>query len=242
MSVIKTKCPNLSDLSKVLGPIDGVSSKKPTKPLCENIFDVQRSELFEVLESLRHSFWNDSISTEPAPTSFQQSQFPAPVEESPMSPSKRVRDSDDDDDYNDEYNNMSDSESKPSTISKKRARLTTPQGKHGNQMYQIAYLYPPLSLEVEAPPLRKQKQKQASQRTPPSTSSLKEYKSLWQAKQSLIREIKSVHLRDSDIVAALTQFYQAKPSDQRRHMSIYLLPAAEAMRRKGIVDVLQKWV
>ncbi|KAL7317755.1 hypothetical protein PS15m_004065 [Mucor circinelloides] len=213
MSVIKTKCPNLSDLSKVLGPIDGVGSKKPSRPLCENIFDVQRSELFEVLESLRHSFWNDSAVTEP----LQQPQFAAPVEESPMSPSKRVRESDDDDDNN----NMSESESRPPVISKKRARLTTPQA-------------------VEAPPL--QKQKPAKQRTPPSTSSLRVYKSLWQAKQSLIREIKSVHCRDSDVVAALAQFYQTKPSDQCRHMSIYLMPVAEAMRRKGIVDALQKWV
>ncbi|KAF1803340.1 hypothetical protein V8B55DRAFT_1504631 [Mucor lusitanicus] len=223
MSVIKTKCPNLSDLSKVLGPIDGVSSQKPAKPLCENIFDVQRSELFEVLESLRHSFWNDNIATEPAPTPFQQPQFAAPVEESPMSPSKRVRESDDDDDYNDEYSNMSESESRPSIVSKKRARLTTPQA-------------------VETPPLRKQKPTQTNQRAPPSTSSLKAYKSLWQAKQTLIREIKSVNCRDSDVVAALMQFYQTKPSDQCRHMSVYLLPAAEAMRRKGIVDALQKWV
>ncbi|GAN05109.1 hypothetical protein MAM1_0082c04578 [Mucor ambiguus] len=223
MSVIKTKCPNLSDLSRVLGPIDGVSSTKPAKPLCENIFDVQRSELFEVLESLRHSFWNDSVATEPGPTSFQQHQLAAPVEESPMSPSKRVRESDDDDDYNDEYNNMSESESRPSIISKKRARLTTPQA-------------------VEPPPLQKQKQMPVNERTPPSTGPLKAYKSLWQTKQSLIREIKSLHCRDADVVAALTQFYQTKPRDQCRHMSIYLLPVAEAMRRKGIVDTLQKWV
>ncbi|KAK4521996.1 uncharacterized protein ATC70_004535 [Mucor velutinosus] len=203
----------------MLGPIDGVSSKKPTKPLCDNIFDVQRSELFEVLESLRHSFWNDNIATEPAPTPVQRPQFAAPVEESPMSPSKRVRESDDDD-YNDDYNNMSESETRPSIVSKKRARLTTPQA-------------------VEASPLRKQKP--ANRRTPPSTSSLRAYTSLWQAKQTLIRKIKSVHCQESDVITALTQFYETKPNDQCRHISIYLLPVAEAMRRKGIVDALQKW-
>lgn len=159
-----------------------------------------------------------------------------------MSPSKRVRESDDDDDYNDEYSNMSESESRPSIVSKKRARLTTPQGRHAIQMYSSLYSCRLLQLAVETPPLRKQKPTQTNQRAPPSTSSLKAYKSLWQAKQTLIREIKSVNCRDSDVVAALMQFYQTKPSDQCRHMSVYLLPAAEAMRRKGIVDALQKWV
>lgn len=198
-----------------------------------------------MLESLRHSFWNDNVAREPTTTTaalFQQPQFAAPVEESPMSPSKRVRESDDDDDYNNEYNNMSESESRPSIVSKKRARLTTPQGRHSKyaQMHQSLYLCPLLSLAAEAPALRKQKQK--NQRTPPSTNSLRAYKSLWQAKQSLIREIKSVHCRDPDVVATLAQFYQTKPRDQCQHMSIYLLPVAKAMRRKGIVDALQKWV
>lgn len=85
-----------------------------------------------MLESLRHSFWNDSAVTEP----LQQPQFAAPVEESPMSPSKRVRESDDDDDNN----NMSESESRPPVISKKRARLTTPQGKHSNMLKGIDHL------------------------------------------------------------------------------------------------------
>lgn len=35
--------------------------------MCENIFDVQRSELFEVLERLRHAFWSDQVSPPPEP-------------------------------------------------------------------------------------------------------------------------------------------------------------------------------
>ncbi|KAG2212990.1 hypothetical protein INT46_011491 [Mucor plumbeus] len=125
MSVIKTKCPNLSDLSKVLGPIDGVGSKKPSKPLCENIFDVQRSELFEVLESLRNSFWNDQIITE---TLVQQPQF-EPSEEPPMSPSKRTRDSDEED-------FLSENESSSKSLnSKKRARMSTPEGTYAKKKH-----------------------------------------------------------------------------------------------------------
>ncbi|KAG2202230.1 hypothetical protein INT47_002149 [Mucor saturninus] len=62
MSIIKTKCPSLSDLSQSIGPIDGTDSKRALKPLCDNIFDVQRSELVEVLERLRIAFWSDEDS------------------------------------------------------------------------------------------------------------------------------------------------------------------------------------
>ncbi|CEP09042.1 hypothetical protein [Parasitella parasitica] len=106
-----------ANLAKVLGPIDGADLKKPPKPLCENIFDVQRSELFEVLEMLRKSFWNDDVVEETQ--SLQQPQFVSSTEEPPLSPTKRIRESDDD---------MSENEGRP-MVSKKRARLTnTPQG------------------------------------------------------------------------------------------------------------------
>lgn len=76
--------------------------------------------MFEVLESLRNSFWNDQVITE---TSVQQPQF-EPSQEPPMSPSKRTRDSDEED-----FLSENESSSRPSN-SKKRARMSTPEGKN----------------------------------------------------------------------------------------------------------------
>ncbi|KAG1048282.1 hypothetical protein G6F46_003926 [Rhizopus delemar] len=54
--------PSLSEFVEVFGSIEGtIPNRKSTKPLCDNIFDVQRNELFDVLESLKTAFWSDPV-------------------------------------------------------------------------------------------------------------------------------------------------------------------------------------
>ncbi|KAI9280787.1 hypothetical protein BY458DRAFT_293033 [Sporodiniella umbellata] len=49
----------LAEFEQVFGSMEGSgSNRKSSQPLCDNIFDVQRNELFEVLDSLRLAFWN----------------------------------------------------------------------------------------------------------------------------------------------------------------------------------------
>jgi hypothetical protein len=97
------------------------------KPLCDNIFDVQRSELVEVLERLRTAFWNDQVSTvEKHPQTSVQITTPSQPSPLPVTPQNYKRtfsELDEDSTYQ-----KSDSETKPS-IARKRVRLNTPQGK-----------------------------------------------------------------------------------------------------------------
>ncbi|KAI8974116.1 hypothetical protein BDB01DRAFT_854080 [Pilobolus umbonatus] len=70
MSPHKITCPALSELITALDPSSSTRQDKTPKALCDNIFDVQRSELYEILEELRYVFWNDippqEINEEPA--------------------------------------------------------------------------------------------------------------------------------------------------------------------------------
>ena len=163
---------------------------------------------------MRNSFWNDQIITE---TLVQQPQF-EPSEEPPMSPSKRTRDSDEED-------FLSENESSSKSLnSKKRARMSTPE-------------------EPVATKLPPSKNKATTKQNPlPTTRSLNAYKSLWPIKQAFIRQIKSPSCRDLIVVSALKEFYQTTSSDQYLHMAHYLMPVAEAMRRQEVVNFLRKWV
>ncbi|GAA5805920.1 hypothetical protein HPULCUR_011446 [Helicostylum pulchrum] len=117
MSITKTKCPPLSDLSESISPSDGLDSKRSSKPLCDNIFDVQRSELVEVLERLRTAFWSDAITL---PTLITP-QLQTPQLQTPLQTLKRSLSEPDEDTS---YQNT---EIVPKLIAKKRARLNTPQ-------------------------------------------------------------------------------------------------------------------
>ncbi|KAI9350436.1 hypothetical protein BD770DRAFT_394507 [Pilaira anomala] len=114
MSIIKTKCPTLSDLSESIGPIDGIELKKSDKPLCDNIFDVQRSELVEVLERLRTAFWSDAV---PSPTLTVIPQIQTPVQQNLKRALSEANEDSSDQDI----------EPEPKPVIKKRARLNTPQ-------------------------------------------------------------------------------------------------------------------
>jgi hypothetical protein len=89
------------------------------RPLCENIFDVQRGELFEVLERLRLAFWSDQVieTSPPPPPTIAPVQIELPN-------LKRVRSEPDED-----LTYQQESISTPPAISKKRVRLDNIPGK-----------------------------------------------------------------------------------------------------------------
>ncbi|KAI9485797.1 MAG: hypothetical protein EXX96DRAFT_546549 [Benjaminiella poitrasii] len=227
MSIIKTTCPSLDELSKVIGPIDGTDSSKSTPPLCENIFDVQRNELFDVLERLRIAFWSDEVITSPHETTLpnstaivdEQKIIEEEMEEisSPtIQPLKRARS-----EANEDSIYSSDSDSSMLTSSKKRARLSSIK-------------------QDESPKLTEEKI--SKQKTPPvsSTSSLQSHVSLWPLKLSLLRQIKTSRYNESDIVTTLTDLCETKPKDQCYHVVVYLIPLAKAMRRESLVQFLNE--
>lgn len=78
--------------------------------------------------------------------------------------------------------------------------------------------------------------------TPPTPKTLHAYTSLWPLKQSVIRQIKSATYRETEVLATLTHVYQTKSNDQCRHLSLYWLPIAKAMRRQVIVNTLNQWI
>lgn len=78
--------------------------------------------------------------------------------------------------------------------------------------------------------------------TPSTSNTLLAYTSLWPLKQSVIRQIKSASYKETDVLTALTNVYQTKSNDQCRHLSLYWLPFAKAMRRQAIIDTLNQWI
>jgi hypothetical protein len=98
------------------------------KPLCDNIFDVQRSELYEVLQQLRSAFWNDEI---PIPQPELEPPLETTLLELPIEPSpnhlKRVRSEPDQDSmYQEEFESFS---------PKKRLRADTPSCKYYKKLF-----------------------------------------------------------------------------------------------------------
>ncbi|CEI87447.1 hypothetical protein RMCBS344292_01860 [Rhizopus microsporus] len=55
--------PSLSEFMDTFGLIDASASDKSIKHLCDNIFDVQRNELMEVLDNLKTVFWDEPTET-----------------------------------------------------------------------------------------------------------------------------------------------------------------------------------
>ncbi|RCH88262.1 hypothetical protein CU097_010602 [Rhizopus azygosporus] len=55
--------PSLSEFMDTFGLIDVSASDKSIKHLCDNIFDVQRNELMEVLDNLKTVFWDEPTET-----------------------------------------------------------------------------------------------------------------------------------------------------------------------------------
>jgi hypothetical protein len=48
--------------------------------------------------------------------------------------------------------------------------------------------------------------------------------------------------KETQAISFINQTYQTKTKEQCRHMSLYLLPVAEAMRKPQIIDSLKKWI
>ncbi|GAA5817198.1 hypothetical protein MFLAVUS_010741 [Mucor flavus] len=210
MSITKTKCPPLSDLSESISPSDGLDSKRSSKPLCDNIFDVQRSELVEVLERLRIAFWSDAVTLPTLITpQLQTPQFQTPVQTLKRSLSEP-----------DEDTSYQNTETVPKLIAKKRARLNTPQAE-----------------EVVV------KKSPSTPITPPSPKSLQSFASLWPLKKSILRQIKTTNrYKESQLLTVLTDIYQTKSTEQIRHLAVYFIPVAKAMRRDTIVKLLEQWL
>lgn len=67
------------------------------------------------------------------------------------------------------------------------------------------------------------------------------YSSLWPFKKLLIQRIKTPSNKDVETISFLNQIYQTKSKEQCRHLSLYLLPVAKAMRKPQIINALNKW-
>lgn len=77
---------------------------------------------------------------------------------------------------------------------------------------------------------------------PQSPKSLQSFTYLWPLKKNLIRQIKTAKYDEPLLLNLLSDIHQTKSQDQCRHLAIYLLPMARAMRRERIVKVLEKWM
>ncbi|KAI7907371.1 uncharacterized protein BX663DRAFT_495692 [Cokeromyces recurvatus] len=231
MPIIKATYPDLNELSKVVGPIDGIDSNKNAPPLCENIFDVQRNELFNVLERLRTVFWSDEIIT---PTSDTTSSMETTMATTPIL-EQNVEHKEEEEDLSiasthslkrarlesneEDTNYLSDAESTLHINGKKRARLQSLK-------------------QVETAKLHKLTETKTSKQNAHLTSSFYSFMSLWPLKLSLVRQIKTAHYNESNFIATFADMYETKSREQCQHVIIYLIPIAKAMRRENLVNFL----
>ncbi|RCH84225.1 hypothetical protein CU097_008390 [Rhizopus azygosporus] len=82
--------PSLSEFMDTFGLIDASAPDKSIKHLCDNIFDVQRNELMEVLDNLKTVFWDEpteptTITTTTTTTTTTTSRIPS-ISELPSVP------------------------------------------------------------------------------------------------------------------------------------------------------------
>ncbi|KAI8338839.1 hypothetical protein BD560DRAFT_440072 [Blakeslea trispora] len=206
-------CPDLDELSQALGPIAGLDLNKTRRSLCDNIFDVQRGELREVLESLRDAFWNDKVEIEISPST----QTDNPTQ--PVSPTADVLASFD--------STMPVDITLVDTVQERPLKRTRSE--------------PDADLTYQPEPVQNTR-KRVRKNTPEIKiryHGLNAYTSLSWIKQALVRQIKSASFKEPELLAALNQAYRSKSTEQRRHLSLYLLPVARATRRANIVQLLQ---
>ncbi|OBZ83486.1 hypothetical protein A0J61_08466 [Choanephora cucurbitarum] len=205
-------CPDLNELAQVIGPVTGLDTSKPIRSLCDNIFDVQRGELREVLESLRDAFWNDKIGPDTSilaqTTNLTQ----------PVSPTA------------DALTHMS--SATPTDTNSINTEVERPMKRTRSE--------PDSDLTYQNE-LKQNKQKRARKSTPEIKihyHGLNSYTSLSWMKKTLVRQIKCASAKESELLSVLNQAYRSKSMEQKRHLSLYLLPVARATRRANIVQLL----
>lgn len=233
MSITKTSIPSLTELTQAIGAIDSEQSRTTSRPLCTNIFDVQRGELLEEYERLRKAFWANPNETTQLPPSSQVQVETIAVIQTVSNPDITLQQTD-------------------SPI----AREHTPLDSH------LQPSAPSVTTRTPSPlpqlPIRKRamsdaqtvsskRQKASSVQGEPARniaklSPQKAYESLLQLKHLLLLQLKSADGYDeSKIISMLTDVKRKKSPDQSRHLAVYLVPVAKAMRRDTIAKTLEQW-
>ncbi|CAO3625889.1 unnamed protein product [Mucor hiemalis] len=226
MSITKTSIPSLAELTQAIGVIDADNHERP---LCANIFDVQRGELLEEYEQLRKAFWEDP--TEATTLSDVQ------VEWIPVLPSTS----------NLEISLQTDSplarEHTPlqSYLQPSAPSTTT---RTPSPLPQVPFRKRTLS-DAQSVVSKRQKVNALQGDTPRNFVKLspqKAYESLLQLKHLLLLQLKTADGYDeSKIISMLTDVKRTKSPEQSRHLAVYLVPVAKAMRRDTITKTLEQW-
>ncbi|KAI9304657.1 hypothetical protein BJ944DRAFT_266523 [Cunninghamella echinulata] len=244
------------NLSEVLSNIVTNEPIRPKfKPLCENIFDVPRSELFEVLDSLQDAFWSDvTVSTtnieENDQHYYQQQQTPS------MIGIKR---------YSFQGNNNNDFHNS------KRTRLGTSPTSTANQNIVSPEEYEQQPMSPSPPPsppgptspilytetnvntnnsitLSKNQSTSTLSSSSPNlyfnnkTNNNIGHQKLWHIKHKLFRELKFNYqdYDESRIIAIWQDCRQCRTKMEIQHLAKFLIPVAMCMRRWSVATAFQQ--
>ncbi|SAL95769.1 hypothetical protein [Absidia glauca] len=246
-----------SSLSEPTHPLTKEPSKPKLKPLCENIFDVPRSGLLDVLETLQEAFWTD----EPDPPLYH----PSPI----------THNANLDHDPPLKTTSLADSKISPPILKRQRlnkqATLTSPAG---TDYIQPTSPSPPSSPSHDTTALKnaalaialKKSEQVALKRSklvalkksklvalkkseqvapkesvgaaaPPREGRLK----LWTVKWLLVKQLKSppAEYKEKEVMALWQRFQTQGTPTEIRHLANYLYPVAYGMRRYTMAQSLQ---
>ncbi|ORZ16306.1 hypothetical protein BCR42DRAFT_414768, partial [Absidia repens] len=242
--------PSLSELTSVLA---GEIPKPKCKPLCENIFDVPRSNLLDVLEDLQNAFWSDeppaiSVST-PMGGSSSSSITIAANDTTTIEKQARTR------------------QQEPihgSGQSHKRLRLTAEPSHLQQQQQQTSssttgndYDQQPTSPSPPSSPGRPMVSepvyaKDVNKQLPALTThnnniSIREDDmtppmNLWTIKWQIFKQLKSINhdYKEKQVIDLWQSFQRQGTATEVQHIARYLLPVACSMRRWTVADALRQ--
>ncbi|KAI9496428.1 hypothetical protein BDB00DRAFT_869368 [Zychaea mexicana] len=205
--------------------IDPSSAKniKESKPLCENIFDVPRSELFETYERLRQAFWTDTPIVAVGTTATTTTKYTTPTTSS--------------------YNINNDIEMIPTSASPTKRQLSEPetpqQSSFGKRRRVDSSSATELSLKPTIQPQNQQQQQLCASAVIPSLMTL------WGLKRIMIQQLRCSlpSYDETKMTMVIEQCDQQCNQEQKQHLKQYMEPILIATRRHcpALEEALKRW-